>query len=181
MNENQQALFEKYTNELKLNAEVSNILARDEKLSSFYETALAELNSPISLANIVANDVAKELKEKEISELKFTASQIAQLVKMVDEETISSKIAKQVFAEMTKSGESPSKIVEDKGLVQISDPDTILAIIDEVIAKNPDNLAKYKDGNTRLSGFFVGQVIKATSGKANPKVVNELVAKRLNS
>ena len=98
----------------------------------------------------MANDVAKELKEKEISELKFTAIQIAQLVKMVDEEAISSKIAKQVFEEMTKSGDNPASIVEAKGLVQISDPAVILPIIDEVIAKNPDNLEKYKAGNKKL-------------------------------
>ncbi len=179
MSEVQQILFNKYTDELKLNAEVSNILARDEKLSSFYEEALQELNSPVSLANIVANEVAKELKES--TDIKFTAIQIAQLIKMLDEETISNKIAKQVFEEMAKSGENPNKIVEDKGLVQISDPAVILPIIEDVIAKNPDNLEKFKSGNTKLSGFFVGQVLKATGGKANPKVVNQLVAKALNS
>ncbi|BFU77537.1 glutamine--tRNA ligase/YqeY domain fusion protein [Arcobacter sp. 15-2] len=179
MNDTQQALFDKYTKELKLNNELSNILARDEKLSSFYEEALTELNSPVALANIVANDVAKELKEKEINELKFTAIQIAQLVKMLDNKTISSKIAKQVFEEMVKSGDNPSKIVEDKGLVQISDPAVILPIIDEIIVKNPDNVEKFKAGNNKLLGFFVGQTLKATGGKANPQVVNKLVALQL--
>ncbi|RXK03694.1 glutamine--tRNA ligase [Arcobacter sp. CECT 8989] len=177
----QEALFEKYTKELKLNSEVSNILCRDEKLSSFYEETLKHLDSPVALANIVANDVAKQLKEKSILELKFNASDIAELIKMVDDETISTKIAKQVFEEMSESGESPKQIVEDKGLIQISDPAVISPIIDEVIAKNPDNLVKFKNGNTKLSGFFVGQVLKATGGKANPKVVNELVAKALNA
>ena len=179
MSESQKALFEKYTNKLGLNNEVSNILARDEELSKFYEEALAELNSPITIANIVANDVAKELKQS--NQLKFDAKQIAQLVKMIDEEIISNKIAKQVFEEMVKTGENPSKIVEDKGLVQITDVNIILPIIDEVIAKNPDNVAKYKAGNDKLFGFFVGQVLKATDGKANPKVVNDLVIEKLNS
>jgi glutaminyl-tRNA synthetase len=179
MNEAQQALFDKYTAELGLNSEVANTLARDEHLSSFYEEALAVLNSPVGLANIVANDVARELKEKQSDELKFNANQIAELVKMVDDETISSKIAKQVFEEMVKSGENPRQIVEAKGLVQISDPAKILPIIDEVIAKNPDNVEKFKAGNTKLLGFFVGQVLKTTGGKANPKVVNELVAEKL--
>ena len=179
MSEEQKALFEKYTSELKLNNEVANILARDEKLSSFYEETLLELNSPIGLANIVVTEVARELKEKEDSELKFTASQIAQLVKMIDEKIISSKIAKQVFEEMLKSGENPTKIVEDKGLIQISDPSVISPIIDEIIAKNPDNVEKFKSGNTKLLGFFVGQVLKATSGKANPQVINKLVAEKL--
>jgi len=159
----------------KLNQEVANILARDQKLSNFYKEALLELNSPISLANIVANDVAKELKNKEINELKFTAQQIAQLIQIIDNGTISSKIAKQVFEEMIISGTNPDKIVEEKGLVQISDPAIITPIIDDIIAKNPDNLAKFKAGNTKLSSFFVGQVLKATGGKANPQVVNKLV------
>jgi glutaminyl-tRNA synthetase len=98
---------------------------------------------------------------------------------MVDEDTISNKIAKQVFEEMVKTGEEPTQIVESKGLVQISDPAKILPIIDEVIAKNPDNVKKFKAGNTNLLGVFVGQVLKSTGGKANPKVVNELVAEKL--
>jgi glutaminyl-tRNA synthetase len=179
MSDTQKALFEKYTSTLGLNNEVSNILARDEELSKFYEEALAELNSPVAIANIVANDVAKELKQSD--KLNFDAKQIAQLVKMIDEEIISSKIAKQVFEEMVNSGENPNKIVEEKGLVQITDINVILPIIDEVIAKNPDNVEKYKAGNQKLFGFFVGQVLKATDGKANPKVVNELVIKQLNS
>ncbi len=181
MNESEQKLFDKYTNELKLNSEVANTLARDEKLSSFYQEALSKVNSPVSLANLVANEVARELKEKQITELKFSASQIAALIKMIDDETISTKIAKQVFEEMVQNGENPMQIVESKGLVQISNPSVILPIIDEVIEKNPDNVAKYKAGNNKLFGFFVGQVLKATGGKANPKVVNELVEQKLQS
>ena len=177
----QEALFLKYTKELKLNNEVSNILARDEKLSSFYEETLKELNSPVALANIISNDVAKQLKEKSIKELKFSTSEIVELIKMLDEEIISTKIAKQVFEEMSERGGKPKQIVEDKGLIQISDPTMILPIIDEVIAKNPDNVEKYKAGNEKLFGFFVGQVLKATQGKANPKVVNELVKKQLKA
>ena len=179
MSKNEQTLFDRYTQELKLNSEVANTLARDEQLSSFYEASLAVLNSPINIANIVTNEVARELKQMQISELKFSAKQISELVKMVDNKTISNKIAKQVFEEMAKSGENPKKIVEAKGLIQISDPAKISPIIDEVIAKNPDNIAKFKAGNTKLLGFFVGQVLKATGGKANPKVVNSLVAEKL--
>ena len=179
MSEAEQALFDKYTNEFGLNSEVANTLARDKQLSSFYEESQAVLNSPINLANIVTNEVARELKQMQISELKFNAVQIAELIKMVDDETISNKIAKSVFEEMAKSGENPSVIVEAKGLVQISDPAKISPIIDEIIAKNPDNVLKFKAGNTKLLGFFVGQVLKTTGGKANPKVVNELVAQKL--
>ncbi len=181
MSDEQKALFDRYTTQLMLNSEVANILARDEKLSSFYEECLTYLNSPIGLANIVANDVAKELKDKELNELKFSASQISELVKMIDEETISSKIAKQVFEDMCKTGNEPKTIVEDKGLIQISDPELILPIIDEIITKNLEMKEKYKAGNQKLFGFFIGQVLKATQGKANPKVVNELVTQKLNS
>ncbi len=179
MTKGEQARFDKYTNKLKLNSEVANTLARNEKLSSFYDEALSMLNSPVSLANIVANEVAKELKTNKTDALKFTAKQIAELIKMLDEEIISSKISRQIFEEMAKSGDNPKQIVEAKGLIQISDPSIIVPIIDEIIAKNPDNVAKFKAGNTKLLGFFVGQVLKSTGGKANPKVVNELVAEKL--
>ena len=100
-------------------------------------------------------------------------------MQMVDEELISNKIAKQVFEEMVQSGKEPKAIVEAKGLVQISDPEILRPIIEEIIAKNPNNLAKFQAGNTKLLGFFVGQVLKATGGKGNPKVVNALVEESL--
>jgi glutaminyl-tRNA synthetase len=184
MSEAQQARFDQYTSELKLNSEVANTLARDEKLSHFYENILAELEyiKPNNLlkiiANLVVNDVARELK-KEVDRLTVTANQVLSLSYMIYYETISTKIAKQVFEDMVQSGEDPKQIVEAKGLIQISDPSKILPIIDEIIAKNPDNVAKFKAGNTKLLGFFVGQVLKSTGGKANPKVVNELVSQKL--
>ena len=175
----EQAKFDKYINELKLNSEVANTLARDAKLSTFYAEALAAVHSPIAIANMTTNEVARELKQKEMSELKFTPKQIAELVEMIDDEIISTKIAKQVFEEMVASGDSPKEIVEAKGLVQISDPAIILPIIDDIIAKNQDNVEKFRAGNKKLLGFFVGQVLKVTKGKGNPKVVNELVGERL--
>lgn len=180
MSEAEQALFDMYTKQYRLNNMVADILARDNKLSSFYAEVLSVNNSPVTIANIVANEVARELKEKEVHELQFNPSQIAELVKILDNGTISNKIAKEVFEEMVKSGENPTQIVEAKGLVQISDTSVIEPIIDEIIAKNPDNVEKFRAGNTNLLGFFVGQVLKATGGKANPKVVNELVAQKLN-
>lgn len=177
MSETQQAIFDTYISKLNLGSEVANTLARDELLSSLYEETLIKINSPITLAKIITNEVARELKQT--SELKFTTTQIAKLVGMIDDETISNKIAKEVFEEMAKSGEDPTQIVESKGLIQISDPAKIAPIIDEIITKNPDNVAKFKAGNTKLLGFFVGQTLKATGGKANPQVVNRLVADKL--
>ena len=140
MSEAEQKLYDRYIDELKLNSEVANTLARDARLSDFYSESLNLTESspnPVGLANIVTNEIARELKEKSLDELKFNPIQIAELVKMVDDETISSKIAKQVFEDMVKSGENPTQIVEAKGLVQISDPSEISPIIDEIIAKKP--------------------------------------------
>jgi len=178
MTPEQEQLFHKFS-ALKLNSEVANTLARDAYLAAFYEEALELLQSPVNLANIITNEVAREIKEHGSEALAFSAKEIAALVKLIDDGTISNKIAKQVFEEMAKSGATPEKIVQEKGLVQISDPAEINPIIDEVIAKNPDNVAKFKDGNKKLLGFFVGQVLKATGGKANPQMVNKLVAERL--
>ncbi|MBA1432449.1 MAG: glutamine--tRNA ligase/YqeY domain fusion protein [Epsilonproteobacteria bacterium] len=181
MNEAQQALFDRYTQELKLNSEVANTLARDEKLSSFFEEeALKEHSTPVNIANIVTNEVARELKQKEIAELKFQPKQIAQLAAMIDDATISTKIAKEVFETMNESGEDPKEIIESRGLVQISDPAVIAPIVADIIEKNPDNVEKFRAGNKKLLGFFVGQVLKATQGKANPQVVNKIVVEKLN-
>lgn len=179
MSDAERKRYEHYTGALKLGNEVANTLARDEQLSRFFEEALQEHESAVNIANIVANEVARELKQLESEALACTPAQVAELVKMIDEERISTKIAKQVFEEMLSSGKAPAEIVEAKGLIQISDPAQILPIIDKVIAENPENLEKYRAGNSRLMGFFVGQVLKATGGKANPKVVNQLVKERL--
>ena len=179
MTDVQKRLFDSYTNELGLNHEVANTLARDQFLSNFFKQALEALQSPVSISNIVVNEVARELKHTQADNLKFSAGQVAELVKMIDSETISSKIAKQVFEEMAATGKNPTLIVEEKGLVQISDPAKILPIIEQVIASNPENVNKFKAGNSKLLGFFVGQVLKNTGGKANPKIVNELVRQKL--
>ncbi|WP_201352143.1 glutamine--tRNA ligase/YqeY domain fusion protein [Hydrogenimonas urashimensis] len=175
----QQRHFDRFTEELGLGAAVADTLARDEALSDFFEKACTFADNPATLANLVANEVARELKNSAPDTLRFGPEAVARLAKMIDEETISTKIAKQVFEAMAKSGENPETIVEAKGLKQISDPDVIGPIIEQIIADNPQNVAKYKAGNQKLLGFFVGQVLKATGGKANPKVVNELVAEKL--
>ena len=179
MTPEQEKLFARYTEELKLNNEVANTLARDKDLSAFFEEALTVLFSPVNLANIITNEVAREIKQSSKDALKFTPKQIAELIKMVDDTTISNKIAKQVFEEMLRSGANPAEIVESKGLIQISDPVLIGGIIDEVIKKNPDNVEKFRAGNKKLLGFFVGQVLKSTGGKANPKIVNQLLSQKL--
>jgi glutaminyl-tRNA synthetase len=180
MSEEEKALFERYTAKLLLNGEVANTLARNSELSKLFEEVASLYGNPPAVANIIANEIAREIKTQS-SNVAINAEYVASLVKMIDDETISSKIAKEVCEQMIKSGEDPVKIVEDRGLKQISNPEQILPIIDEVVAKNPDNVAKYKAGNAKLLGFFVGQVLKATNGKANPSLVNKLVTQKLSS
>jgi glutaminyl-tRNA synthetase len=181
LNSEEETIFNTLKERYGLNGQVANILARDRKLLGFFNETVEELNAPITIANLVTNEVAKELKEKEIDELKFSPKEIAQLSKMVDDEVISNKIAKQVYEEMVKSGEKPLSIVENRDLKQISSPKTLLPIIYKVISNHPKNLERYRCGNDRLFGFFVGEVLKATDGKANPKVVSELMKKSLES
>src|SRR4051812_36046985 len=114
----------------------------------------------------------RELKKKTIDALPFCPAELAELISFQDNETIFGKIAKDVFAEMLASGGSPAQIVEQKSLKQISNAAELAPIVDKILAANPDNVAKYKEGRNNLFGFFVGQVLKETGGRANPKLVN---------
>jgi aspartyl-tRNA(Asn)/glutamyl-tRNA(Gln) amidotransferase subunit B len=115
----------------------------------------------------------------DITESKLTAQQLAGLLKRICDSTISGKIAKEVFEGMWTSGRDADAIIEEKGLKQITDTGAIERAIDEVMAKNPGQLAEYRAGKDKLFGFFVGQVMKATQGKANPGQLNELLKKKL--
>lgn len=171
----------KYSKEFSLNQEVAVILAKDDTLADFFEQVIDVYNNPASVGNWIANELSRELKDKKINELPFNSKQFAELVELIDNGTISGKIAKDIFEEMLKSGGSPKAIVESKGLIQISDISKLEPIIDSIISKNPDNVAKYKEGRTNLLGFFVGQVMKETGGKANPKLLNDIILNKLNN
>jgi len=177
LSKEEEVIFNELISKYNLNKQQAAILARDSKLYNFFIEALNEYNSPITIANFVTNEVAKLLKEE--NELKFSPKDIASLAKMSDTEIISNKIAKEVFDLMSQSGENPELIVDKNNLKQISNPKEILPIIEDIIAKNQANVEKYRAGNQKLFGFFVGQALKATNGKANPKIVNELVKKSL--
>jgi Asp-tRNA(Asn)/Glu-tRNA(Gln) amidotransferase B subunit len=109
----------------------------------------------------------------------MTADALAGLVRLAEDGTISGPAAKDVFAELMTNGGDPAEIIAARGLTQVSDEAAIAAIVDEVIAANPDKVAAYRGGKTTLLGFFVGQSLKASGGKANPKVVQNVVASRL--
>jgi len=118
-------------------------------------------------------------QEKTIEQSPIGADSLVALLQLIDKGTISAKIAKTVFDEMAATGQTAEAIIQAKGLVQVSDTGTIEQAIDAVLAKAADEVARYKAGQTKLMGFFVGQVMKATQGKANPKIVNEILAKKL--
>ena len=122
-------------------------------------------------------ELLKELKKdnRDISDCLISAKSLAEMLKMVEKGTISGKIAKTVFEEMYNSGKSPEDIVKEKELVQISDEGSINKIVLEVIEANPSELERIKQGDDKLVGFFVGQVMKKTAGKANPQMVNKLL------
>ena len=115
---------------------------------------------------------------KTIADFHINAAMLAELLKLLDDDVISGRLAKDVFALMLESGKSPAAIVEEKGMRQVTDTGAIEAAIDQVIAANPDKVAEILSGKDKLIGWFVGQVMKSTQGKANPAMLNELLAKR---
>ena len=124
-------------------------------------------------------ELLRELKGADIQHCKVTPTDLGGLLLMVDKGTISGKIAKTVFLEMMASGKDPQTIVEEKNLLQVSDEGELLSLVKEIVAANPEQAKDYRDGKDRLMGYFVGQLMKKTRGKANPKIANELFAKEL--
>jgi aspartyl-tRNA(Asn)/glutamyl-tRNA(Gln) amidotransferase subunit B len=161
----------------------AGVLTASRELGAFYEDVVRRVGrDPKLCANWVMGDLAAFLNKDnlEIGESKVDAEALAGLVTRIVDATISGKIAKDVFEAMWASGESADAIIEQKGLRQITDTGAIETAIDEVMAKNPGQLADYRSGKDKLFGFFVGQVMKATGGKANPAQLNDLLRKKLS-
>ena len=158
----------------------ATVLIAEKTRAEYFETAANDSDAKLA-ANWILNELLGLLNKdgKDITESPVQAKQIGGLVALIKDNTISGKIAKDVFAEMYKTGEDAAKIVETKGLKQITDTGAIESIIDKIIAANPDNVAGYKSGKDKLFGFFVGQVMKETGGKANPAIINYLLKKKL--
>lgn len=149
----------------------------------FFDQCLQQYPDAKVISNWMMGEFNRLLNQNnmEIGESKVTAAGIAQMLKAIDEGTISGKMGKKVFEEMFATGKSPAVIIEEKGLVQISDEGTLLKLIDEIIKTNPKVVEDYKSGKDKAFGFFVGQIMKATKGQANPALVNKLLKDRLNS
>ncbi len=160
-------------------------LCSEKALADFFEQALefAPKCKPNKVANLMLGPLLRELNasEKQLQDVAMQPKALGELARIIDEGLISAKIANDSFAELFNSGAMPEAWVKEKGLVQISDSSELEAAIDEIIIANPTEVEAFRGGKTKLLSFFVGQVMRATKGKANPALVNELLAKKLNA
>lgn len=155
----------------------ASVIVEQMGLALFFDEVLKLGATPKIAVNFIMGEIAAYLKEEhlEISETKLTPENLAELISLIEKNTISNNIGKQIIVDMMKSGEKASKIVESRGLSQISDEGAIKEICQKVADANPEQVEKYKAGKVQLLGFFVGQVMKETKGRANPKAVNDLM------
>ena len=159
----------------------AEVLTSDRDLADYFEACVQHFDRPKQVSNWIMGSLLGLLNAegKSIDQAPISASDLAEMLKLVDDGTISGKIAKSVFDEMAKSGKSARLIVEEQGLVQISDSSAIDDIVSKILADSPAEVQAYKSGKTKLLGFFVGQVMRETRGQANPKMVNETLKKKL--
>ena len=159
----------------------AEILTLTRAMAQYYEECVRLFPEPKTVSNWIMGDLLRELKgdEKEIDQCPVTPRLLAEMLSMIKEGTISGKIAKDVFEEMYRTGERPGKIVRDKGWIQILDKGEIEKAIEKAIQANPKQVEDYRKGKEKLFGFFVGEVMKLTRGKANPQLVNEMLKEKL--
>ena len=173
---------ERYMNKYGLSEKDSNSITASKYLSDFFEKAGEIANDYKSVCNWLNSDIARILNEKEMEpeEIPFTAEELAEMVTLINKGTISTSIGKKVLDELFENPKSPCKIIEEKGWVQISDEGAIKEVVLKVLAENAQSVADYKAGKDRALGFLVGQAMKQTKGKANPKMLNEMFLSELN-
>lgn len=171
---------DRFVKELGLTPYDAKVICESKETAEFFEKA-AKGHDAKKVANWLMGDFFAMLNEKKLSleQSPISAENLGELVELVTSNVINGKTAKDVFEIMAETGENPTKIVEEKGLKQLTDTGAIEKIIDEIIANNPNNVASYKAGKNNLMGWFVGQIMKASQGKANPVVVNELLKRKL--
>ena len=172
----------RYETDFGLSAYDARVLTDDRDIAEYFEAAVAAKANPKQTANWIMGDISAYLnnERKSIQEIPLTPIALAELTALIDANTISNKIGKDILPELLTKGGSPKAIVEREGLVQISDSGAIEAAIEAVIAANPKELEQYRGGKTKLLGFFVGKVMQQTGGRADPKMTNQLLAKKLN-
>lgn len=176
-----QQKMERFMREYSLPDYDSRILSTSKALADYFEECVRLFSQAKTISNWIMGDVLRLLKtdNREIEDCPVTPQQISSLLQMMDKGTINAKTAKQVFEEMYVTGSSADDIVRKKGLTQVSDGSEIETIIDKILAANPDGVEKYRTGNTKVFAFFIGEVMKATKGKANPKIANQILQEKL--
>lgn len=159
----------------------AGILTSERELADYFEASLQSGATPKKVSNWIMTELLRELKGEAIDTCRVQPEQLGELIAMIDKGTISGKIAKTVFLEMMESGKDAGQIVQEKNLVQVSDAGELMAIVEEIVAANPAQAEDFRNGKTKLMGYFVGQLMQKTKGKANPKMANELFNKVLSS
>ena len=171
----------RFIKEYKLSDYDANVLSVDPNLSNFFEEVVVRSRNPKLAANWIMGELSAFLNKENLSilETKVDSINLGNLLSRIEDSTISGKIAKEIFEEMWNSKKSPDEIIEEKGLKQVTDSSEIKKVINQVLEQNQSQLEQYKSGKVKLFGFFVGQVMKASKGKANPEQVNKLLEERL--
>ena len=171
----------RFIKEYKLSDYDANVLSVDPNLSNFFEEVVVRSRDPKLATNWIMGELSAFLNKENLSilETKVDSINLGNLLSRIEDSTISGKIAKEIFEEMWNSKKSPDEIIEEKGLKQVTDSSEIKKVINQVLDQNPSQLEQYKSGKVKLFGFFVGQVMKASRGKANPEQVNKLLEERL--
>jgi len=171
----------RFVSEFNLSEYDAHLLAADKDLADFFEAVVKFSKSPKLSANWIMGELSAELNNENltINESKITSNQLGQLILRIEDGTISGKIAKEIFEKLWSSDNEVDEIIKSEGLEQVTDDKAIESMIDGVINNNPEQLEQYRSGKDRLFGFFVGQVMKASQGKANPKQVNDILRKKL--
>jgi glutaminyl-tRNA synthetase len=164
---------------LGVGAGEAQLLADNRTLADFFEESLTTYDNAKAVANWVTNDVARELKGKDLAHLSFSASQLGSLVRLVDDGTVSRTAAKDVFEEMARGGGDPAVIIRARGLEQVTDVEAVEMLVAKVVNDHPAETGRYREGKTALLGFFVGLVIKESGGKVNPAVAKQLIQEKL--
>jgi aspartyl-tRNA(Asn)/glutamyl-tRNA(Gln) amidotransferase subunit B len=172
---------ERFVRDYQIPAYDAGVLTTSRALADYYEECVRLTGQPKIASNWVMGDILRFINEekRDITTCPITPQALADMIGLIEAGTISGKIAKEVIEEMYKTGKPAKAIIEEKGLVQITDEDALAQVIAEVIAANSKQLAQYRSGKDKLFGFFVGQVMKATQGKANPQLINDLLKKML--
>ena len=172
---------ERFVNDYQIPAYDAGVLTADKALAHYYEDVVKLCGKPKVASNWIMGDVMRFLNEekRDIRQCPIKPESLAEMIKLIDEGTISGKMAKEVVEDMYKTGKSPQDIIKEKGLVQITDEGELIKTITSIIEANQAQAAEYRGGKEKVFGFFVGQVMKATKGKANPQLVNELLKKML--